>query len=210
MKKKLKYIFLKINQNMTEKEIKVFCKQLCRSISLRYASHLIKYDNHNGIAQMRDDQLFLDLNTLYRDYPSYYLSKSPIEEHNVDLSSSGILTFVWDKDRFDGRLIDGRKNDFKWMYDSINHYVTLIKPFDIYIVTGGNHSIFYGMFYSGGAIKCNNAIDYTNMLKEFNITEKYFIDSNGNKYKKSVFMEIHPELETLFLLGKKLIEINES
>ena len=78
------------------------------------------------------------------------------------------------------------------------------------IVTGGNHSIFYGMFYSSGSIKCNNAIDYTNMLKHFNLTEKYFIDLKGKKYKKSVFMEIHPELETMFLLGKKLIEINES
>jgi|GEM_PF-5790179 len=202
--------YKEIINSMTDNEIRSFCNQLCRSISLRYASHLIKNDKHGGIAQMRSDQLFIDFYTIYRCYHFYELSKSSIPEHDVDLSSSGILTFVWDKERLEGRFIDGRKNGFKWKYDSLNHYVTLIKPFNIYIVTGGNHSIFYGMFYSSGSIKCNNAIDYTNMLKHFNLTEKYFIDLKGKKYKKSVFMEIHPELETMFLLGKKLIEINES
>ena len=173
---------------------------------MRYALHLMKYGKHNGLGKARIDQLFVDFYIEYRNYPFYKKIKSTTESHEVDLSSAGILTFPWDIDRLEGRLIVGRRKDFKWKYDSSNQFVTHIKPFDIYLVTGGNHSIFHGMFFSGGTIQSNETIDYTSILQDFDLTEDCFVNKENEPIEKSFFVKMNPEMEILFLLGKKLIE----
>lgn len=169
MLKKTKNKILKIEHNLTKNEIKTICNQLSRAISLRFGTYVMSHEIHNSLGSIRADQLFIDFYNNYKDYPFYQKSKAEISEHDLDLSSSGIITFPWHKDRLEARLLDGRRSDFKWKCDD-NHSVTLINPFDIYIVTGGNHSIFHGMFYSGGLIKCDSAIDYSEVLKEFDLT----------------------------------------
>ncbi len=89
---------------------------------------------------------------------------------------------------------------------SIKQSIIYIKPFDIYLVIGGNYSIFHGIFFSGGTIKCNETIDYTIVLQDFDLTEECFITKENEPIKKSFFVKMNPEMGTLFLLGKKLIE----
>ena len=170
--------------------------------------YTLSHKIHSAMGSCRYDQLFIDFYNVHKEYPSLKKIKELTCNIRVDLNTAGILTFPWNKDQLSTFLKNTREDNFEWKYDFSNHHIINIKPFDIYIVIGGNHSIFCGMFNTGGEIYCTREIDYTQVLSEFSLCKDGFIGKDGKKYKKSFFMELNPEMEDLFLLGKLLIERN--
>lgn len=207
MFKKKTIITKNFNQaDFTIDEIKLFCNQLCRNISLRFGMYTLSHKLHSAMGSCRYDQLFIDFYNVHKEYPSFEKIKEMPCNINIDLNTAGILTFPWNKDRLTSFLKNTRDDNFERKYDSLNHSIIHIKPFDIYLVTGGNHSIYCGMFKTGGQIQCSKEIDYTQIISDFTLCNDTFIGKDGKKYKKSFFMELNPEMEYLFLLGKLLIE----
>lgn len=196
--------------NLTVPEMKLLCAQLTRTISLRNGINILSHKLYTPVSSCRVDQIFVDFYTEYRQYPFYKKCISKECFYKVDLQKDGVLTFPWHKDRLFYFMKITHETNFNWKYDNLNHKIICIKPFDIYIVIGGNHSIFCGMFITGGYLPCTEEIDYSPILRELILTPKGFKTVEGNQFvKKSFFMKQNPETEDIFLLGKELIKNNK-
>jgi hypothetical protein len=192
------------NFDRKKETLQIFCKNICNEIILKCIFSVLKSKDHESIGNPRADQLFIDFYTIERGYNFFESVKTNIETHNVLIRENGFLAFPWRRDSLSWMFDQFKNDDFKWEQDT-NHSITLIKPFNIYFVNGGNHSIACGkLFNKEGVIQCNSAIDYTKILKEYNYDGEYFINSKGNKINKPFYKEF----VNLFLLGKIMVEIN--
>jgi hypothetical protein len=184
--------------------IRYLCINICDDIILKYILSVLTSKEHHSLINIRLDQLFIDFYTIDRNYNFFNSVKSNIENHAVSLRENGFLAFPWKKDSLAWMFNQFRKENFIW-HEDYNHSITLIKPFNIYFVNGGNHSIACGKFFNlDGKIQCDTAIDYSNILKEYNFNGKYFT----NKYGRNINKPFFKELSSLFLLGKALVDLN--
>ena len=189
------------------KKIHFLCKKLCDDIILKHTLSVLTSKEHHSMRSPRLDQLFVDFYTVERDFNFISSTKTYNKNHNVSLRENGFLSFPWRRESLTWMFDKFEDKDFICKYDDIAHSITLVKPFDIYFVNEGNHSIACGkLFNKNGIIPCDSAIDYTNIIKEYNFDGKYFINSNGKKINKPYYKE----LSYLFYLGKILVEINSS
>jgi hypothetical protein len=189
-----------------QENLQYLCKKICDDIILKYILSVITSSEHHSMINIRLDQLFIDFYIIERHYNFYNSVKSYIENHTVSLRNNGFLAFPWRRDSLTWMFNKFNKDDFKWQ-DDFNHSVVSVKPFNIYFVNGGNHSIACGKFFNvDGTIQCDTAVDYTNILKDYNYNGKYFMNKKNKKINKPFFKE----LSALFLLGKTLIERNHS
>lgn len=186
--------------NLDANQIKIICANICRSITLKYMTFIMSHPLHSNLETIYPDNLFIDCRSEYKR--ELFIKDEICPEHIVDLTKAGILAWPWNK----GRLQDFITSKTDFYYNSIRQEIVLIKPFDIYVVVNyGNHAITQAMFFGHGEMKCNEAIDYSPLLEELELHQKYFLTRNKVKIKKSLLLKHNPELETLFLLGKKLV-----
>jgi hypothetical protein len=188
-----------------QESILFLCRKICDEIILkRILSILLSQEYQPGESGiLRNDMLFVDFYTIEKNYLFTENVKTNIEKHFVELRDNGFLAFPSNRESLI-RLFKNFGNDnIPWQSDA-NHRITLIKPFNIYFVEGGHHSIACGKFFNKeGKIECDSAIDYTNILKQYDYKEGFFIDKNGKKINKV----LSKELLDLFFLGKIIIEM---
>ena len=192
------------NFDNPQKEIQLLCRKICDEIILKYILSVLSTEEHQSIWGPRLDQLFIDFYTTEKEYDFFNSVKTNVENHMVSLKDNGFLAFPWKKRGLVDIFHQFGKSDFCWQQDA-NHSITLVKPFNIYFVNGGNHSIACGKFFDkSGVLECDSAIDYSNILKKYHFNGEYYLNDERKKINKP----FHKELTVLFLLGKILIEIN--
>jgi len=198
--------FFSSNPNLNKETIQFLCRKICDEIILNYIFSVLTSEEHKSLYGPRFDQLFIDFYTIERDYKFIDSVKTDIENHDVKIIKNGFLAFPWRKDSLSWMFEKFPHNDFQWKQDT-NHSITLVKPFNIYFVNGGNHSIACGrLFKKDSIISCDNAIDYTNILKEYDYKDGFFINRKGKKINEPY----SKELLNLFFLGKILVEIENN
>jgi len=198
--------FFSSNQNLNKETIQFLCRKICDEINLNYILSVLTSEEHKSLFGPSFDQLFIDFKTIERDYKFFDSVKTNIENHDVKIIKNSFLAFPWRRDSLSWMFEEFSHCDFQWKQD-INHSITLVKPFNIYFVNGGNHSIACGrLFKKDSIISCDKAIDYTNILREYDYKDGFFINRKGKKINKPY----SKELLNLFFLGKILVEIENS
>jgi hypothetical protein len=187
------------NYNVTE--LQIITNHLCDLVINKIVSSVLLNKEHCLMTNLRMDQLFIDFYQIEKDYPFYKSVKTEIQEHKMNLSNSGVLSFPWRKESVLWMLQEISKSDFIWKEDT-NHIITLVKPFNFYFVNNGNHSIAGGRIARKGTITCNQAIDYSNIIRTYDYDGKYFY----NEKKKRLNKPFLNEFGELFILGKVLVE----
>jgi hypothetical protein len=182
------------NSHINKDTIHFLCRKICDDIIMKYIFSVLTSEEHKSFFSPRLDQLFIDFYINERSYNFYDSVKTNVENHDVNLMNNGFLAFPWKRDSLTWMLNEFSHHDFLWKKD-INHSITFVKPFNIYFVNGGKHSIACGrLFNKDSTINCDSAIDYTNILKEYDYKNGFFVDKNGKKINKPY----HNELLNLF------------
>lgn len=176
----------------------------CDSVLNKYIMSVLKEENHFSLGNLRIDQLFIDFYTKYRNFNFY--KEVVFSSCNIilDLAKDSVLSFPWNKSRLLSLFEYFINKDSIWKEDSVNHNVIFVKPFNIFFVDGGNHSIATGRYFRKGIVHCNQMIDYSFIIKNFDFDGKFFRDFQNHKINKP-FIE---ELGILFLIGKVIVERN--
>ena len=198
--------FFQSNLNDKRISVQVLYNNICNDIIIKYVISVLSSKIHESLGLIRVDQLFIDFYNIEKEYKFLLNESSAIEEHDVILRNNSFLAFPWRKDSLSWMFEKFPNDNFVWKEDE-NHSITLVKPFNIYFVNGGNHSIACAkIFNKDGIIKCNSAVDYSKILIEYDYNGEYFIDKNKRKINKPR----NKELLDLFLLGKAIKEIEIS
>jgi hypothetical protein len=188
--------------NSNKNTIYFLCRKICDEIILKYIFSVLTSEEHKSLYSPRLDQLFIDFYKIERDYNFFESIKANNVNHDVKIAKNGFLAFPWRRDSLTWMLDKFSYNDFEWKQDT-NHSITFVKPFNVYFVNGGNHSIACGrLFRKDSIINCDSTIDYTNILKEYDYKNGFFINRNGKKINRPY----SKELLNLFFLGKILVE----
>jgi hypothetical protein len=124
------------NLDKKKETIQILCKKICDEIILKCIFSVLTSKEHESIGSPRLDQIFIDFYNIERGYRFLEFTKTDIENHNVQIKENGFLAFPWRRDSLSWMFDIFRNDDFKWRQD-INHSITLIKPFNIYFVNGG-------------------------------------------------------------------------
>ncbi|MGJ7917212.1 DUF6710 family protein [Massilia sp. LXY-6] len=105
-----------------------------------------------------------------------------VEGHQLDLAKHIVMPTPWRRAGFVSALasIGYGKTSGQWRQDS-NHGVTLLLPWHIGLVTGGNHSITAGILGHEGVLSPTDVLDFTPLLNRVVCDGDYFIDRYSNK-----------------------------
>ncbi|WP_147615789.1 DUF6710 family protein [Treponema pectinovorum] len=204
IKKKAFYSSLRLyneikNYNVTE--LQNITSHLCDLVIYKYISSVLLNKEHCSMANLRMNQLFIDFCQFEKDYPFCKSVKTEIVEHEMNLNDSAVLSFPWKKGSVLWMLQEIPNSDFVWK-EEVYHSITLVKPFNFYFVNSGNHSIAGGRIARKGTITCNDAIDYTNIIRTYDYDGKYFYNEINKRLNKPFLNEFGE----LFIIGKVLLE----
>jgi hypothetical protein len=196
--------FFSYNLIHKKETLQILCKKICDEIILKGIFSVLTSKERQVMMILRLEQIFIDFYMVERDYNFFESVASHVEEHNVLIKDNGFIAFPWCRNSLLWMFEKFRAESFQWEQD-VNHSITLVKPFNIYFVNNGNHSIACGKFFNkDGKISCNSAIDYTNILQEYHYDGEYFVDKKGKRKNKPFYKEF----VNLFFLGKIMLEVN--
>jgi len=120
------------------------------------------------------------------------------QPQKVRLGIDPVFAYPWGEDRISDCLlsIGEKNNNFKM---SLNHKGVIILPYNICFITGGNHSIFTGIFKKDGYIEVDSYCDYSRVLNDIDFNgEYYYLSKNHSKKVKASSVL----LGLIFSLGK--------
>jgi hypothetical protein len=102
--------------------------------------------------------------------------------YQLDLTKDIVMPTPWRRAGFVSALtsIGQGKTSGQWRQDS-NHSVTLILPWHIGLVTGGNHSIAAGVLANEGALSPTDVLDLTPLLNRVACDGDNFINRYSNE-----------------------------
>lgn len=100
-----------------------------------------------------------------------------VEGFQLDLTRDIVMPTPWRRAGFVSALttIGQGKISGQWRQDS-NHSVSLLLPWHIGVVTGGNHSITAGVLGHQGVLSPTDVLDFTPLLNRVVCDGDYFID----------------------------------
>ena len=196
--------FFSLNKDKKQKSIQMIYNSICNNMISKFIFSVLSSEEYKSFGTPGLDQLFINFcNAENKDKCSSSVNSEIMAEHDVSLRSNSFLAFPWRRDSLSDKFEKMAADGFIWETD-VNHTITLVKPFNIYYVNGGNHSIACGKFFNKeGIIKCETAIDYTKILLEYDYDGEHFVNKKGEKINKP----FHMELLNLFILGKAMVEM---
>jgi hypothetical protein len=84
-----------------------------------------------------------------------------------------VLAHPWGEERISDCLLNIGVNGNKFTMTA-NHSGVIILPFNICLVTGGNHSILTGIFKKDGIIEVDTCWDYSNVMNDIDFDGEFF------------------------------------
>jgi hypothetical protein len=118
----------------------------------------------------------------------------------INLGFDPVFTYPWREDSITDCLlsIGEETNKFKM---SANHNGIIILPYNICVITGGNHSILSGIIKKDGFIEINNTCNFSKIISDIDFDGEYFylIKNVKKRVKTSSVL-----LGLIYYLGKYL------
>ena len=141
-------------------------RDLIRALLLPLQSqHLIAVAEkgaHAAPSEIDADTFFFDASALVSFY-DYWVQPTP--EYRIDLSRDIVLTTPWHRGRYTSALwsIGAQKGFDAWTQDD-NHRLSVLLPWGITFVHGGNHSIAAGILAGEGTLLAEEVLDATSLM----------------------------------------------
>jgi hypothetical protein len=111
----------------------------------------------------------------------FYLRDKP--QFEIELARDIVLPTPWKKDRYVNALatIGTGKCMGAWKPDYRNHAITVVLPWRIGFVTGGNHSITEGILMGEGKIFANEVFDMSPLLQRVHCDGRTYRETETNR-----------------------------
>ena len=122
--------------------------------------------------------------------------------YQIDLAKDIVMPTPWRRAGFVSALISigHGKTSGQWRQDS-NHGVTLILPWHVGLVTGGNHSIAAGVLGHEGMLSPTDVLDFTPLLNRAVCDGDHFINRDSNE---SIARVRNGRMAALYEIGRLL------
>lgn len=183
---------------------------LGRNINTDYYMHLLCCGIESELQYLSIDDNFFEISTpITEDGKKFYdVIKEITYERTLDLRKDIVLSWPWHRRRLcdcismigEGRL-SGR-----WRQDN-NHSVTLLLPFGVSFVSGGNHSLTTGIIQGEGKVKADYIYDISPVYEFVKCDSEKFYSIKNNTF---LFCVRSLELAAIFEIGRKMAEKNIS
>jgi hypothetical protein len=180
-------------------------KHLIANFSLAYNiecfNFLLKTPKHTAIGIYQPYDLFIN-SLILKEKLNYDISNNLTygildEPKKIKLGFDPVFTYPWrEESELDCLLNIGGENKFQM---STNHNGIIILPFDICVVTGGNHSIFSGIIKKDGFIEIKNTCNFSEVIKDIDFDGKYYYLTKNINKKVKTSSEL---LGLIYYLGK--------
>lgn len=131
---------------------------------------------HGARQPIRFDQL-LSPDYFFSYFDTNHCVRMEPEQFRVSLTCDIVLTTPWTRKGFASALshIGSGKSSGPWRQDS-NHDVTLLLPWRIAFVNGGNHSIAAGILGNEGTVKPSTVLDFSPLFRLVACDGKNYFD----------------------------------
>ncbi|MCY1168782.1 hypothetical protein D9M73_87870 [compost metagenome] len=156
-------------------------RELVRALLLPLqAEHMVavaEQVQHDAPAEIRYWDFFFRI----ENSSDYYLRSTPREV--LTLGRDVLLPTVWNRSRYFNALalIGTGKSLGPWSQDEDNHSVSLLLPWRIGFVNGGNHSITAGILMSEGEVVASEVFDMTALLQRVRCDGKTYREIDTNR-----------------------------
>lgn len=133
----------------------------------------------------------------------YYLQDKPREM--LSLGRDVLLPTVWERTRYINALatIGTGKEQGPWCQDEDNHCVSLLLPWRIGFVSGGNHSITAGILMGEGEVVATEVFNMTSLLQRVRCDGKTYREIDTDRVLGEV---TDPRRAAVFEIGRMLME----
>lgn len=143
-----------------------FAKAALKPIQIRHITYAYSCAKHKAPREIFIDDWFNN-NAFLLDF----FVPVNVQTNLLYLKHDIIFPTVWSPSSI---VLNGElPEDF--VQNDINHDVTILLPFRIGFVRGGNHSIAHGILNGNGCVMPNTAIDLTPLLKEINFDGTHWV-----------------------------------
>ena len=144
---------------------------------------------------------FFPLNKITQS-SEFYLRDKP--QFEIELARDIVLPTPWKKDRYVNALatIGTGKRMGKWEPDDTTHKISVVLPWRIGFVTGGNHSITEGILTGEGKVFANEAFDMSPLLQRVHCDGKTYRETMTNRILDEVS---DPRRAAVFEIGRLIV-----
>lgn len=176
-----------------------FMKVALKPIQAKHMTYAYSCAEHSAPESIYIDDWFNNNTSLHN-----FFVPVNTRNHLLCLKHDIVLPTVWSPRSIvlnTGQIADG----FHDFVQNDNHYVTILLPFRIGFVRGGNHSIALGILNGNGSIIPDKAIDITPLLKEINFNGTHWVMEN-----KIIGQPRYVEFGWVWEVYKYLYNVNNS
>lgn len=191
-------------------------RMIARPLQATFVGEPLRYRMHDSRLSNDPDSLFFgqglpitpegrSLADLWRDKVAGVDQTENSHALWLTLSRDVVVPGPWNRERLVNCVstIGRMRRDGPWEQDN-NHQVSLMLPFGLGIVNGGNHSIAVGICNGEGAIMCDHLIDFSLAYDHVQYDGSSFMRSSDGKVLN------HPKFEEpgmLFEIGRRMTQL---
>lgn len=161
--------------------LKLLVRGLLRPLQSEHIISVVERDMHGAADALVARNFFCKSAPQLLDPCAY--PKCLNQDYSVDLARDPVLPTPWKKQDFAKCLamIGKGRACGEWRHDSMNHGVTVVLPWGIAFVTGGNHSIATGILNLEGSLPANSVFDMASALHDIHCNGRCYMQNETNE-----------------------------
>lgn len=181
-KKDRLYQYLNLVNNKNKSENEMIIKHLLNIVveHLNYYEAIQTIEGINkGLKNYMIEQIYGNISIKIDVEPKI---TTVINKENIDINEIPILIDPWNKDRIINNILffNNEDNDFDWNNSNGNIQNYFIKPMNIIICRGGNHSQFAAKIKKQGITTITEVRDFSNLYERIRFNGENYLDNKGN------------------------------
>lgn len=133
----------------------------------------------------------------------FYLRDKP--QIRIELARDIVLSTPWKRPDYSNALatIGSNKSQGAWCQDYSNHFISLVLPWRIGFVTGGNHSITAGILMGEGEVFACEVFDMSPVLQRVRCDGKTYREISTDRVLGDV---LDPRRAAVFEIGRLMVD----
>lgn len=158
------------------KGLQSLMRALLRPLQAEQMVAVAEREDHAAPAEIDAQTFFFDIFRAAQ-LADFWLRPTP--QVQISLARDIVLPTPWRRHRFaDALALIGEDRKLgSWKYDRQNQHVSVLRPWNIAFVTGGNHSITAGILLGEGELEANEVFDLTSLLDRVSCDGKQYVDT---------------------------------
>lgn len=179
-----------------------FARALARSIQSEYILRVAESSSHiPPKIQFKENFFFRAPGYLWLQ--EYKVIPNP--RVLINLSRDPIFPYPWNRGKYSSAISEIGDGKLKggWRYIPSNHRVSVLLPWGVAIVEGGNHSIMAGILSGEGELVASDVFDLAPLFKDYRCDGKHFVSSRLGVKKAPVGDH---RIGALFEVGRLMAE----